>query len=194
MAGMNKEGDFRGDFGTPEQEIPHIGFPGVDWESCMTMNGSWGYKVSDNNWKSTDTLIRNLVDIASKGGNYLLNVGPTAEGLIPAPSIERLEEIGAWMAVNGESIHGTSASTLPELEWGRCTIKEGKGTTTYYLHVFDWPEDGKLVVPGLKGGAATMLDVGERLEVITTGGGCEIDLGSIRPDPIDGVIKVEIKQ
>ncbi len=83
MQGMDK-GEGVGDYGTPEQEIPATGFgPGVDWESCMTMNNHWGYNKNDHNWKSTQVLVRNLVDCASKGGNYLLNVGPTAEGLIP---------------------------------------------------------------------------------------------------------------
>ena len=84
-------GGYNGDTDTPEQHIPATGIQGRDWETCMTMNGTWGYKSYDHNWKSTETLIRNLVDIASKGGNYLLNVGPTAEGLIPQPSIDRLQ-------------------------------------------------------------------------------------------------------
>ena len=84
-------GGYKGDTETPEQFIPATGYPGRDWETCMTMNDTWGYKSYDHNWKSTETLIRNLVDIASKGGNYLLNVGPTSEGLIPAPSVERLK-------------------------------------------------------------------------------------------------------
>ena len=77
-------GDFPGDSETPEQFVPPTGFPGRDWETCMTMNDTWGFKSNDHNWKSAETLIHNLVDIASKGGNYLLNVGPTSEGLIPA--------------------------------------------------------------------------------------------------------------
>ena len=84
MEGLNKtDRTYAGDFGTPEQQIPATGLPGVDWESCMTMNDTWGFKSYDENWKSSETLIRNLIDIASKGGNYLLNVGPTAEGEIP---------------------------------------------------------------------------------------------------------------
>jgi alpha-L-fucosidase len=106
MQGMNKGAEFVGDFGTPEQEILEHGSGDVDWESCMTMNDTWGYKVNDHNWKSAQTLIHNLVDIAAKGGNYLLNVGPTAEGLIPGPSVERLREMGDWMAVNGEAVYG----------------------------------------------------------------------------------------
>jgi len=146
MQGLTKEGYFAGDFGTPEQEIPATGLPGVDWESCMTMNDSWGYKKNDHNWKSKEKLLHNLVDTASKGGNYLLNVGPTAEGLIPKASIERLQAMGKWLKVNSESIYGTTASPIGKPAWGRCTAKPGK----LYLHVFDWPVDGKLEVTGVK--------------------------------------------
>ncbi len=147
MEGLSKgDQEYAGDFGTPEQQIPATGLPGVDWESCMTMNDTWGYKSDDHNWKSNKVLIQNLADIASKGGNFLLNVGPTAEGLIPDASVERLAAIGNWMKVNSESIYGTTASPLGKLPWGRCTAKPGK----LYLHVFDWPTNLKLEVPGLK--------------------------------------------
>ena len=107
MQGMNKEDDdYAGDFGTPEQEILE-GAANVDWESCMTMNDTWGYKLNDHNWKSAEVLIHNLIDVASKGGNYLLNVGPTAEGEIPEPSLERLQEMGNWLRTNGEVVYGT---------------------------------------------------------------------------------------
>jgi len=149
MQGLTKAGEFGGDFGTPEQEVPPMGLPGIDWESCMTMNQHWGYNKHDDNWKSGPELIRTLVDIASKGGNYLLNIGPTAEGSFPAASIERLQFIGAWMKRNSESIYGTTASPFPELPWGRCTQKEIANGTRFYLHVFDWPTDGNLVLPGL---------------------------------------------
>lgn len=114
MNGMNEAGEFVGDFGTPEQEILEVGTNTTDWESCMTMNSSWGYKMSDTTWKSSEKLIHNLVDIASKGGNYLLNVGPTAEGLIPSASIERLAEMGEWMKINGEAIYNSEMLEVPQ--------------------------------------------------------------------------------
>lgn len=143
MAGFTKEGLFAGDFGTPEQEIPHTGVDS-DWESCMTLNDTWGFKTHDHNWKSTETLVRNLIDIASKGGNYLLNVGPKADGSFPEATVERLRQMGDWMSVNGESVYGTQAA-LFRPKWGRVTRKTG----TLYLHVFDWPANGKLTVPAL---------------------------------------------
>jgi alpha-L-fucosidase len=117
----------------------------ADWENPATINDTWGFKTDDVNWKSTETLIQTLVDIVSKNGNYLLNVGPTAEGVIPQPSVERLEAMGRWLAVNGESVYGTKAGPLQGLAWGRTTAKPG----TVYLHVFEWPTGGTLNVPGL---------------------------------------------
>jgi len=145
MEGLNRpDRDYSGDFGTPEQQIPPTGLPGVDWESCMTMNDTWGYKSYDDNWKPATTLIRNLVDTSSKGGNYLLNVGPMADGRIPAASVDRLADVGRWMAVNGEAIYGTGPSPFSAaLAFGRATTKPGK----IFLHVFDWPADRTLKVP-----------------------------------------------
>jgi alpha-L-fucosidase len=150
MAGITKEGQFGGDFGTPEQEVPATGLPGIDWETCMTMNNNWGYNKNDQHWKSAKELICTLADVASKGGNFLLNVGPTAKGIFPDTSIERLKRIGEWMKENSESIYGTTASPFRSLPWGRCTQRKIAGGSMLYLHVFDWPADGKLVVPGLR--------------------------------------------
>jgi alpha-L-fucosidase len=129
MQGMNQYKDAAGDFGTPEQEILE-GTSEYDWESCMTMNDTWGFKANDHNWKSAETLVHNLIDIAAKGGNYLLNVGPTAEGLIPAPSVERLAEMGAWLRQNGEAIYATNS--LKQYKEGnnvKYTVsKDGKST------------------------------------------------------------------
>ncbi|HLP16276.1 MAG TPA: alpha-L-fucosidase [Bacteroidota bacterium] len=149
LEGFTAEGGFAGDFGTPEQQIPATGMPGTDWESCMTMNDHWGYNKHDKNWKTSKDILRMLADIASKGGNYLLNVGPTAEGIFPPESIERLRDIGAWMNVNGEAIYRTQASPFLHLEWGRCTQKKIANGTRLYFHVFDWPVSGTLAIPGI---------------------------------------------
>ncbi len=138
-----------GDFSTPEQYIPPTGLGDVTWETCMTMNDHWGYNSHDTHWKSSKELIRNIVDIASKGGNYLLNIGPRSDGTFPPEAVQRLHDIGAWMKVNGQSIYGTKASVFEKLPWGRSTTKRAGSRTTLYLQVFDWPKDGKLVVPGI---------------------------------------------
>ncbi|MCL5096041.1 MAG: alpha-L-fucosidase [Candidatus Omnitrophica bacterium] len=198
MAGMDQGKERVGDYGTPEQEIPPTGFgPGVDWESCMTMNNHWGYNKHDQNWKSTQTLIRNLIDCASKGGNYLLNVGPTSEGLFPGPSIRRLVEIGAWMRINHEAIYGTQASPFKKLDWGRCTQKTGDNGVTLYLHVFSWPADGKLLVPGLKNkiDEAYLLADSSHKGLTAENGpdGVLIAVPTTAPDPNSSTVVVKIK-
>ncbi|MDR2981956.1 MAG: alpha-L-fucosidase [Puniceicoccales bacterium] len=131
------------DFITPEQHIPADGTPGLDWETCMTMNGTWGWSKYDTKWKSTQQLVRNLCDIVSKGGNYLLNIGPMPDGSIPPESIERMKGIGKWMDVNGDAIYGTTASPLAKApDWGRITTKGNR----VYLHIFETPKDGTVTV------------------------------------------------
>lgn len=137
-------GNGLGDYITPEQYIPAAGSE-VVFESCMTLNTTWGYKVSDWDWKSAPTVIYNLVDVVSKGGNYLLNIGPDEKGNFPEESVRILKEVGKWIRVNGESIYGTSGSPLGQLPFGMCTAKPGK----LYLHIFDWPENGLLTIPGI---------------------------------------------
>jgi alpha-L-fucosidase len=150
MAGFSKDKRAMGDYDTPEQEIPAAAVTGKDWETCMTMNDNWGYNAKDKNFKSSEDLVRKLIDIASKNGNFLLNIGPTADGTFPQESIDRLRDVGAWMQVHGESIYGTKASPFKSLPWGRCTQKPlDGGATRLYLHVFEWPKDGKLVIGGL---------------------------------------------
>lgn len=193
MEGLNKtDRVYSGDFGTPEQQIPASGLPGVDWESCMTMNDTWGFKSYDENWKSSEQLIRNLVDIVSKGGNYLLNVGPTAEGTIPAASVERLAAMGQWMKVNSESIYGSTASPFAtQLTWGRATRKGN----TVYLHVFDWPADGTLKVPsmGAPPASASLLGGDSGLKIEAAADAFTIKLPTSPVNPIASVIKVQLR-
>jgi alpha-L-fucosidase len=183
-------GPYSGDTDTPEQEIPATGLQGRDWETCMTMNDTWGYKSYDNDWKPTQVLVRNLIDIASKGGNYLLNVGPTSEGLIPTPSIERLKEIGQWMKVNRDAIDATTASPFKKLAWGRATQKPGK----LYLHVFDWPQDGKLRVPlsSPVTKAYLLADPSKDLPVSGDADGKTVSLPATSPSPYAGVVVLEL--
>ena len=190
-----KRPNFPGDTKTPEQKIPKLSeLDAMDWETCMTMNGTWGYSNWDDKWKSTETLIHNLVDIASKGGNYLLNVGPKDDGSFPQESIDRLQQIGKWMKTNGEAIYATKASPLEPLAWGRCTRKESNGNTTLYISVFDWPADGKLFIPGISNTLTSIkLLAGGDVKAKQENGGLQIKLPEKAPDPIATVIKLELK-
>lgn len=184
-----------GDFITPEQHIPATGMPGVDWETCMTLNTTWGYSEHDHAWKSDRTLIRNLVDIASKGGNYLLNIGPKGDGTIPEESLRSMEAIGVWMQRNGEAIYGTQASPFAKLDWGRCTRKDlASGGTRLYLHVFDWPADGTLMVPGLKGTprGARLLGASGQVLYEQRAQGLALKLPTVAPDPVATVVVLDL--
>jgi len=205
-------GGYKGDTETPEQKIPAQGFPGRDWETCMTINNTWGYKRDDTHWKNAETLIRNLCDIASKGGNYLLNVGPDSTGLMPQPEVDRLEQVGKWMDVNGEAIYGTKATPFGEelgqpvnatdgyghatmvssgTDW-RCATKPGK----IYVMIFHWPATGKFELPGLESKVtkAWLLADHQPLTFNQTDAGVTLDLPAAAPDPIASVICVEIAE
>jgi alpha-L-fucosidase len=180
-----------GDFITPEQHIPATGMPGVDWETCMTLNTTWGFSEHDHAWKSDETLVRNLIDIASKGGNYLLNIGPKGDGSVPAESIKSMRAIGAWMKTNGTAIYGTTASPFAKLDWGRCTRKG----QTLFLHVFEWPADGTLLVPLLnKVARATLLtQPGQAITTKASPEGLRLQLPTHAPDGIATVISLSIE-
>jgi alpha-L-fucosidase len=196
---VGKRGPTDGDYETPEQEIPAGAARGRLWETCMTINNSWGYNKNDRGWKSAEDLTRKLIDIASKGGNFLLNVGPTAEGTIPPESVERLEAMGKWLKTNGEAIYGTTAG--PWKTWkvnpfdGRETVKGN----TLYLHVFKWPEGG-LIINGIAGDF-------DRVELLDKGLGdvkCALNnngnrgtITVLRPamtDPTATVVAVRLKE
>ncbi len=182
-----------GDYSTPEQTIPPTGLPGVDWETCMTMNDNWGYNSHDHNYKSVKVLVQDLVDIASKGGNLLLNVGPTAEGVFPPEAIDRLKGLGAWMKVNHDSIYDSTASVFEKLPYGRCTVHATTGRSKVFLHVFDWPADGKLVVPGLtnKIRGARILG-GPKVSAERTGTDVTITVPASAPNAIDTVVELDV--
>lgn len=152
------EDDLTGDYFTPEQNIPSMPPNGneTDWETCMTMNDNWGYDAYDPRWKTETDLLQKLIDIISKGGNFLLNVGPEADGTFPPQAINRLEGFAVWMAINKIAIEKAQPSPYTkQLPWGRATRKIIDGTQYLYLHVFtdNWPIDGNLVVPNLLDGS-----------------------------------------
>ncbi|MFZ0281289.1 MAG: alpha-L-fucosidase [Bacteroidales bacterium] len=192
-----KRPNFPGDHKTPEQRIPNLSeLDGQDWETCMTMNGTWGYKSYDHNYKSPAKLIQNLLDIASKGGNFLLNVGPTAEGEFPAESVEILSQIGKWMEVNGEAVYGTKASPWGLFPWGRCTKKEAKNGTTLYFSVFEWPSDGKIIIPHFNNKVVSAKLLANGIRVRTSpgkDGALTISLPAVAPDQAATVIKIDVR-
>lgn len=135
-----------GDYGSLGDNEHPVGRVKGAWETPATLNDTWGYKSFDHNWKSLEELLHLLVNCASKGVNYLLNVGPTAEGVIPQPSVELLKQMGAWLERNGEAIYGTSASPFfTDPSWGRVTCKG----ETLYLMIKQWPA-GELKLCGLR--------------------------------------------
>ena len=188
-------GGVLGDFRTSEQRIPASAMQGRALEVNMTINNSWGYRSDDLNWKSSQQLIRNLSDIASKDGNYLLNVGPTAEGVIPQPEIDRLLAIGRWLKVNGEAIYATRGGLYAQpLSWGRTTYKtKPDGKTTLYLHIWEWPADGKILLPGLKQAphSGRLLAGGVPVATTVTDSGLVATLHGTASDPDASVAALE---
>lgn len=195
---------YHGDFVTPEQMIPPEGIRDVQgnpmaWESCLTMNRNWGYCRTDHLFKPGSLLICKLVECVSKGGNMILNVGPDARGNFPKESVQILQEFAAWMKRNGESIYGCTFSELPKPEYGRIT-QRGKNL---YFHIYE-NTIGPLPLIGVKPDEVKAIRAVES--------GCEIpvshswvhsdypdtcfaDLGPdpVLPDPVDYVIRVELK-
>lgn len=183
-----------GDFGTPENYVPATGWRNEDgslrlWEVCMTVNfNGWGYNHYETEFHNGPQLIRQLIEIASKGGNFLLNIGPRPDGTIQPEFVERLKQIGAWLRVNGEAIYGSEPSVFEKLPFfGRCTVRGNR----LYVHIMGWPQDKKIVLPGLKNRVqrAFLLASGQKLGYSRKGNDLVIRLPE---EPLDQVATVAV--
>jgi len=185
-------GNHIGDYASSRDNVIPSDLLQIDWETPATINHTWGFKKDDEDWKTPTDLIQKLVDITSKGGNYLLNVGPTAEGTIPQPSIDRLLAMGKWLDANGDSVYGTRPGPIQGEEWCRTTTKPGK----IYLHVFDWPTNGQLRVAGLNQkvtGAYLLADPKKsQLAVTSSADGIVVNGPAKGPDAIDSVVVLTV--
>lgn len=200
---------YSGDFVSPEQILPPEGIRNVrgervPWELCTTMNNNWGYNPYDTDYKSASMLIRKLVECVSKGGNMILNVGPDANGRFNAESCRLLEEIGAWLAVNGDSVYGCGSADLPKPDWGWYTKKDGY----IYAHILDNPI-GPLALTGLAPervnsvrrladgsevlrGESWITNAYENLAFVTLG--TIPHFTYLLPDPIDTVLEIKYEE
>lgn len=199
-----------GDYQTPEQFIPNaiptkgVVISGIDpkvqeklkptvpkpedfqlWETCMTINNTWAYNMHDRAYKSAQFLVRALVEVASRGGNFLLNVGPQPDGAVQPEFQERLRAIGDWLAVNGDSIYGTTYGPIQGMSLARTTVKGNK----VFVHIFDWPS-ASFEINGLdtKVVSASLLSDGRPLKYNQTEEKLQIDLPAQAPDPNVSVI------
>ena len=202
---LGTEGDYRS---MGDNRIPDTVVKG-DWEVPATLNHTWGFKKDDTDWKTPEDLTFKLVDIASKGGNYLLNVGPTSEGLIPQASQDNLRAVGRWLKVNGESIYGAGPTPFgeelgtpnpavrdkqgnpgftPKKEW-RCTTKPGK----LYIHLFQWPAGSFELAkaPGKIRKAYLLADRRAAVKVKQEGSRVTVSLPAAAPDKMDSVLALE---
>jgi len=189
---INDRWSLPGDYATPENRIPDGDLPTRPWETCMTMNGTWGHVVHDHRWKPATDLIRNLVDIVSKDGNYLLNVGPMGDGSFDAPTSERLAALGAWMRTNGEGIRGCGPVACERPAWGRLT-SSADGQRVHAI-VFELPADRTITIEGIVGAPASARVLGAPGMAVSTravGASLSIMLGDGALDPAASVIVLE---
>jgi alpha-L-fucosidase len=185
---VNNRNALQGDFATPEQRIT-AETGGRAWESCMTLNDSWGYQTTDDNWKSPKTVVRNLVTCARDGGNYLLNIGPRGDGSIPEPSVEVLQAVGKWVDGNAASIYKAEP----------CNVKRAANANftrignTLYSHIHFWPgEEFVIAGPKMKVLSAKMLRTGAPVKFIQEDLRVRfVGLSKIAPDsPITTIVAV----
>jgi alpha-L-fucosidase len=184
------------DYGTLEQTVPGS-IQDQAFETCMTMNDNWGYAKNDNHWKSTKELVRTLIEVAHKGGNLLLNVGPDSNGNIPDSSVVRLQGMGRWLDVNGESIYGTRNSLWELPNWGRSTTRFlENGNSVLYFHIYNWPQDNVLLIPDLKNKAIkafVLTSTGKKyLTFNQHDRGISINLKTVNQDEIAIVVGLEV--
>jgi alpha-L-fucosidase len=186
--------DYPGDHKTYERHLPKNMPEGTYWEICQPISGSWGYRSDDQDFKSVPTLIRNLADASSMGGNYLLNVSPTCLGTLAPTAVEHLHAVGAWMKVNSEAIYETEASPCGKPDWGYITMKNVNGKTKLYLQVFDWPANGKLVVPVRNKAkkAYLLANSNKSFSTIASEEGLVVSLKGDAPDAINSVVLLEL--
>ena len=184
-----------GDFECPEQSVP-VEALSRPWETCQTMNSAWGYDISrEKSYRTTKSMVQELVTVASRDGNYLLNIGPKGDGTMTSGSKKILNSIGSWMEKNSNSIYGTSGKAFPkEPSWGTYTQK-GK---TVYAHVFKWPKDKKLTVSRykskkLKLNKVYLQNTGKKLKYTVKGSKITIKVPKEAPDKKDTVIVMEYK-
>jgi alpha-L-fucosidase len=193
--GFSEGSDPRGDFATMEKDIPEEVDANLYWESCEPMNAEWGYTRRLNFWQPVKDMIRHMTLIASRGGNYLLGIGPADDGSLQQQITDRLTEIGQWMQANGESIYGTRASTNAKPSWGCLTERRVNGKTRMYLHVFDWPSNGILTLHGVHNTptACSILTDAQhtQLPVTRDADAIQITVPSAMPDDRNTVIAID---
>ncbi|MEP2776158.1 MAG: alpha-L-fucosidase [Luteolibacter sp.] len=188
-----KRSSFKKDYGTPENSTPKEALDHV-WEACWTVNHSWGFKKSDTTWKDIDVLVQKQIDINTKGGNLLLNVGPYADGSWPQGSTDLLLQMGEWNKVYSEAVYETEYINLPQQNWG--TVAKSKSSTEdsgeIFAYVFNWPTNGKLEVKGLAAGASEVSTYdGKSLPSSAAKTGLEIDLSGAEAEPHATVLRIK---
>lgn len=185
-----------GDFFTPERYVPPAGYHGRIFEACHSINESFGFSYHDDSWKGPAHVVRLLSEVASKGGNLLLNVGPDPRGKIPEPAARTLRGVGDWLRTHGEAIYGTIASPLiyPPFK-GHITLSADERNPTLYCHLHEWPEGGLLSLEGLQTecSSATLLGTGFLPLHQSQGGPPVIRLPASPPDPTDPLPVVAIR-